>query len=194
LLKEKPVFIKLFTPLSLSGPSMGAKEPRLTIVEFTDFQCPHCKTLHETLNKIVAQNNKIKVIHKDLPLDQACNPLINSPFHEHACETALFVRCAGQQNKYWPAFNKAFENQKKLKKENIFQTMAQELSLNNDEMQLCMTAEQTQTALKKDIEEASANGLNGTPMIIFGAEHQLLSGWTKGKLERAITYWLSNSR
>ncbi|MCZ7586864.1 MAG: thioredoxin domain-containing protein [Deltaproteobacteria bacterium] len=77
--------------------------------EFTDFECPFCKKAHGVLMDLVVKSDgAVRVTHRDFPLDMSCNPAIDRPFHEHACEAAMFARCAAAQDRFWPMSDKLF--------------------------------------------------------------------------------------
>ncbi|EKD52395.1 MAG: vitamin K epoxide reductase [uncultured bacterium] len=189
-LDQPPIFNELISPISLTGPAHGADSPRLTIVEFSDFQCPHCKKLHDVLSKITRENKKIRVIHKDFPLDHHCHPLITKPFHQNACQASVFVRCAGQQGKYWEAFDQTFELSRELEDATTFDTLTSLLELNKDQLTACMSDPKITEGIKQDLQEGIDNGIDATPVVIFNGTDQLLSGWSEGKLEKAIQFWM----
>lgn len=185
--KLAPKFISLKHKVSTQGFSFGSDSPKVTIVEFSDFECPHCSTVHKLLKSMAEKYPSLKVVHKDYPLDHACNPIITKPFHTTACDAALFLRCAGEQGKYWDAFSLLFDQQSILKFKN-YDVLAGRLKIDENKITTCMANPKTMQALKKDIEEGVANGFQGTPVIIFDGTERLM-GWGKGKLEKAIKIW-----
>ena len=83
---------------------IGAATPLVTIVEFSDYQCPFCARAHASLRALVSeQPRQLRLVHRHFPLDQACNPIVTRPFHPRACEYARLAACAGQQGRFWPA-------------------------------------------------------------------------------------------
>ncbi|HZC46445.1 MAG TPA: thioredoxin domain-containing protein, partial [Candidatus Acidoferrum sp.] len=90
---------------SSGHPSQGAKDAPITIVEFTDFQCPFCEKTQSTLKDLRTKyGDKIRIVHMDFPL----------PFHAHALDAAKAARCANEQGKFWEFRDSLFANQGKL--------------------------------------------------------------------------------
>src|SRR5260370_17316381 len=86
-------------------PALGAKDAPVTIVEFTDFQCPFCKASEATLKTLRDKyGDKIRLVHMDFPL----------PFHAHAMDAANAARCASDQGKFWQFHDSLFPTQRKL--------------------------------------------------------------------------------
>ena len=109
LRKNEPVKIllepKRVVVDSSGHPSIGAKDAPVTIVEFTDFQCPFCKATEATLKDFRTKyGDKIRLVHMDFPL----------PFHSHALDAAKAARCANEQGKFWQFHDALFANQGKL--------------------------------------------------------------------------------
>lgn len=193
-LKRQPQFKELDHPLPLTGMGFGSETPAITLIVFSDFQCPHCKHLHEDLLSLVHDMPQVRVIHKNYPLDMACNPIIKKPFHTAACQAASFALCAGKQVDYWKALDQVMENQKYLSTKQIFSEMEMELNLNAKEMGSCMESNETKQKLSSDIQEGMALGLKGTPVIIFNGTHQLLSNWSQGQLSKIVKEMLQHMK
>lgn len=83
-------------------PWIGAENPRLLIMEFTDYQCFQCKKMHFFLRKLVEKNyDKIRLIHRHFPMDHKYNPMVKEPFHVGSGAMALFAEYAQTQGKFW---------------------------------------------------------------------------------------------
>ena len=108
----------------------GVKQAPLTIVEFSDFQCPYCRHFHEQVLPPLKQEyiNKglVRFIHKDLPL----------PFHSQAKPAAAAARCAGEQNRYWDLYGALFDQQTCLDCKGVVR-IAEELTLDISALQAC---------------------------------------------------------
>ena len=134
---------------SVRGPATA----KVTVVEFSDFQCPYCKKGYDTMKELEkAYPNDVKFVFKNLPL----------PFHQQAKPAAIAALAAGKQGKFWEFHDALFENQDKLGDALYLQT-AEKLGLNMETFKSDLNSEE----LKKQIEEesavASANGIQGTP-------------------------------
>ena len=104
--REPPPKAALITELLLKGePALGSSQAPVTIVEFSDFECPYCRVFHEqvlpSLKREYIDTGLVRFIHKDLPL----------PFHRQARPAAAAARCAGEQNRYWDLYGALFDQQ-----------------------------------------------------------------------------------
>jgi len=82
----------------------GAARPALTVVEYSDYQCPHCRRGHDELRGLVREHpERVRLVHRDYPLDHHCNDLLKRPFHPQACRYAVLAHCAGEQGRFWEA-------------------------------------------------------------------------------------------
>ena len=93
---QYPPEAALTTELLVQGePTLGLGKAPVTIVEFSDFECPYCRQFHKqvtpSLKREYIDTGLVRFIHKDLPL----------PFHSQAKHAAAAARCAGEQNRYW---------------------------------------------------------------------------------------------
>lgn len=102
---EKTLGAQEAAQLAGSSPAKGSSQAKVTIVEFSDFQCPYCGKVQETLKKIFeTYPNKVKLVFRNYPL----------PFHENAEPAAQASLCANEQGKFWEFHDKLFANQEKL--------------------------------------------------------------------------------
>jgi len=83
-------------------PWIGAEDPELVIVEFTDYRCFQCKKLHFYLRNLIASYpDKIRLVHRNFPMDHKYNPLVREPFHVGSGRMALFSLYAAEKNNFW---------------------------------------------------------------------------------------------
>ena len=142
--------------------AMGKADAPLTMVEFTDLECPFCRRFHvETFDRIkraYIDTGKLRYVSRDFPL----------PFHPQAEAAAKAARCAGEQNKFWEMRHAILMNNAKLAADS-FTTFAQDLQLNTSAFAACVadTARHT-AALQADRASASIAGVNGTPGFVLG--------------------------
>ncbi len=149
---------------TLGAPSMGAKTAKVTIVEFSDFQCPFCgryatQTMPQVLNEYV-KTGKVRYIFRNFPLDQL------HPLAEKAAEAAA---CAGDQGKYWEAHDRFFKNQQALDAKEM-QGHALVLGLDVSKFKLCLDSGKYVTLVKTDVAEGQKYNVRGTPSFFFGTE------------------------
>ena len=141
--------------------ALGSAKAPVTLVEFTDYQCPYCSRFHTTtfpqLKKNFIDTGKVRFISRDLPLH----------FHKNAFRAARASRCAGEQNKYWEVRHVLSSNPKNLSEPAIIK-YAEELQLDVEPFQACLASEKYKTEVNKDIADANAIGITGTPGFIIG--------------------------
>lgn len=143
-------------------PWIGAANPDLTIHEYSDYQCPHCRREHMKIRKIVAQNpRRIRLVHHHFPLDQACNRIVTRPFHTRACMLSRMAICASRQNAFWAANDILFQ------KENHGispEQLAAKLGIDAGALSACTADAATDTQLRSEIEIGLLLKIDATPV------------------------------
>ena len=146
------------------SPRQGAKNAKVTIVEFSDFQCPFCGRVIPTIKDILTKYPKdVQVAFVNQPL----------PFHENAKGAAKAFLAAQAQNKAWELHDKMFANQQALTAPQL-ETYAKEVGLNVDRWKKDMADPKTDKLLADDQALASSVGANGTPTFFINGRE--LSG------------------
>src|SRR5690349_15677375 len=148
--------------VALEGvPMIGSKDAPLTIVEFTDYQCPFCQRFHVTtfndLKKNYIDTGKVRFFSRDLPLD----------FHANAMRAAQAARCAAEQNQFWALREKMSSNPDKLDLDHIV-GFAADLKMDANALRKCITDEKNKSAVQSDVMEAMRIGATGTPAFVIG--------------------------
>ncbi len=142
---------------SSGHPALGAKDAPVTIVEFTDFQCPFCKRTEDTLKQLRAKyGDKIRLVHMDFPL----------PFHSHALDAAKAARCANEQGKFWQYRDALFADQSKLAPADLKAT-AKTLGLNTSQFGACFDKAKYDSQIKSDQAAGEKVGVDGTPAFFI---------------------------
>jgi len=151
---------------------IGAEHPALTIVEFSDYECPHCRRAHKDVRLLAAQHpTRIRLVHRHLPLDRACHPGLRMPFHEHACRFAEAAECAGAQGRFWEMNDALFSTQDKVKAKNLDpMELAVRIGLHRAQFRRCLDDHATAPRIADDVQESMARRLNGTPSFVVGDE------------------------
>jgi len=148
----KPVKIDLG-----SAPVKGDAKAPVTVVIFSDFQCPFCSRVEPTLKEIEDKyKGKVKMAWKNQPL----------PFHENAMPAAIAAMAAAQQGKFWEMHDKMFANQQNLKPAD-FDKYAQEIGLNMAKFKAAIDDPKTKAAVEADMQVGSSLGANGTPTFFI---------------------------
>jgi protein-disulfide isomerase len=142
-------------------PFLGSRDAPITIVEFTDLQCPFCRQFHlSTFNDIKTNYidpGKVRFYSKDLPLD----------FHANALNAAQAARCAGDPTRFWKLRDIMTVNASKLELSNIL-SWAQELNIPSESLQACIEGGKYKKDIQADIQEALRIGATGTPTFVIG--------------------------
>jgi protein-disulfide isomerase len=148
--------------ISIQGAyAMGSKDAPLTIVEFTDFQCPYCQRFHVNtfaeLKRDYIDTGKVRFVSRDLPLD----------FHPNAMQAAEAGRCAGEQGQFWAMRDRMNANPDKLDMGSLV-SWAQDLKMNVNGFRACVEGQKYKNAIQSDIQMAQKIGANGTPSFVVG--------------------------
>jgi protein-disulfide isomerase len=157
--------------VSVGGsPSKGSKSAKVTVVEFTDYQCPFCaKYYSESYKKIVknyVDTGKVLYVIKDFPLN----------FHDQAQKAAEAARCVGDQKGdtgYFRMHDKLFENQQSLSEAN-YKVWAKEIGVDAKKFDECLTSGKFADGVKADLAYGQQIGISGTPG--FFVNGKLVSG------------------
>ncbi|MDQ6962456.1 MAG: thioredoxin domain-containing protein [Mariprofundaceae bacterium] len=153
-----------------SDPFMGNADALLTIVEFSDFQCPMCRQVHETLKKVLPKfNDRVKFVFKNMPLDKSCNSMMQRDLHLSACDLARLGEAAHAQGQFWAMQDMIFAQQDSFKHSKVEQEalwqMGQQAGLNMT--QLKQDFPMQEQAIQRDIAAAKAAQVQGTPAFYF---------------------------
>lgn len=141
---------------TLGSPFKGSAEAPVTLVLFTDFQCPYCSKMDPLIEEVLNRNPKtLKVVLKNMPLQ----------FHKMARPAAYAAIAAQQQGKFWEFHDRLFA-EKNLTDENINQ-MAVDLGLNMEQFKRDMKSPETFARVEKDIADAKKAGVTGTPTVFI---------------------------
>lgn len=150
VLLRPPSVAVAYDPARVKGDPKAA----VTIVEFSDFQCPFCKksesTLHELLTKYSSQ---VKLAYLDFPLPE---------IHPQAESAAEAARCAGEQGKFWEYHDALYAEQSKLDRTELL-TRARALHLDEKSFEACLSCGKFKSKIQADLEEGRRVGVAGTP-------------------------------
>lgn len=172
-------------PIEATGqPFFGNPNSKISLFEFSDYQCPHCKLAAIYLKTQLEPYKKDLVFYTvNYPLDQSCNPRMTRPLHQEACNAAMASICAGKQNKFWEFHDLTFRNQSKLGVK-ILQEQATELGLTMPAFNACLASGDTKDVLKKDLALAASLDINGTPTLYVNGRR--MQGWTMPDFLKAV--------
>ena len=144
-------------------PVLGDEDAEVTIIEFSDYQCPFCEKFYSQtlplLKKDYIDTGKVKLVYRDYPL----------PFHQYAEKAAEAANCAGEQGQYFAMHDKIFENQATLSEENL-KAWAASLGLDANKFTSCLDSGKMAQEIAKDLADGSAAGVSGTPSFFVNGK------------------------
>ncbi len=149
----------------------GPSNAKVTITEFSDFQCPFCKLAARHVAQLQKQRpESVRVVFKNFPLDVQCNDLFKTAPHELACQAAILARCAGAQGKFWPYHDSLFSlDYLDWKIENLL-SLSTKLGLDDKEMNSCVSNKNVLLRTKKDVNLGNKIGISSTPSIFVNGK------------------------
>lgn len=165
-------------------PFWGNPEAKVTLVEFSDFQCPFCRLAAFTLKPYLKEyRNDIKLVFMNYPLDNSCNTKIQHAMHPVACLAAKGSFCAQEQNKFWEYHDLVFENQKRLSRSTLLE-VAGEAKLNTSLFEQCLVSDAATQRVQDDLTQGEVMDVHGTPSLFLNG--RLFKDWTNPNRLRTI--------
>lgn len=139
-------------------PSIGPNDAPITVIEFSDYQCPYCRRWHQEVYEplLAAYPGKIRFVYRNLPL---------TSIHPDAFSAAEAAMCAGDQDAYWQYHEKLFGGD--ALGSQVYTQYAQELSLNMDAFETCMKDGKYAAAIQADSDFAVNLGVRSTPTFFI---------------------------
>src|SRR5579862_4521599 len=142
--------------------SIGDKKAPVTMVEFTDYQCPFCsrnfKDTFPQLNSEYIKTGKVRYVLVEFPLES---------IHPFAFKAAEAARCSGEQGKYWEMHDELFSHQDKLAADDLARH-AGTVGIDVDKFKACLSSGKEATKIRSEMAEGSKNGISGTPGFFLG--------------------------
>lgn len=161
LRKDAKVEIKLEPPRAAvevgDNPTMGPKNAPITIIEFTDYECPFCSRVRPTITQVMDKyKGKVQYVLRDYPL----------PFHGNSKKAHEAAHCAGDQKKYWEMNKLLFQNQKALSIGDL-KKYAKDINLNTGKFDKCLDSGKYTKKVDENQAYGSKVGVNGTPAFFI---------------------------
>ena len=143
---------------TLSSPSLGPVDAPVTLVEFSDFQCPYCARLAPVVKRIAGEYpGQVRVVFRQFPLRS---------IHAHAQKAAEASLCAFDQGRFWEMHDSLFGDIKKLGPEDLT-ARAKRLNLDMEAFDQCLNSGKYAAAVQQDLEDGMAAGVSGTPAVFI---------------------------
>lgn len=148
---------------SVAGaPTLGRADAPVTMVEFSDYQCPFCQRFFVTtlpaIKKEYVDTGKVRYVFRDFPLDQ---------LHPQARKAAEAAHCAGEQGKYWEMHEALFRNQRALAVPQLVEH-ATSVGVDRGKLDKCLASGRFATRVAQGVADGAAIGVQGTPAFVVG--------------------------
>ncbi len=167
LRKENKVTVKMSEPrqqVEAKGPARGPNDAKVTLVEFSDFQCPYCGKAHDTVEQVMqSYAGKVRLVFRHFPLE----------FHKNAEKAAEAAMCANDQGKFWEYHDVLFKNQQTLEIPQL-KDHAKEVGLDGTSFGACLDSGKYKKAVDEDMAAGQKVGVSGTPAFFINGV--MLSG------------------
>ncbi|MBM9501789.1 DsbA family protein [Leptospira sp. 201903071] len=143
--------------LTGNNPSLGPEKAKVTIIEFSDFECPYCKRSQDVNSQLRAKyKDQIRWVFRDYPLS----------FHPNAMFAHIAANCSAPQGKYWEFFNVLFENSGNLPKDRVLD-LARSSGMDMKAFSQCVNDAAVRKEVEADMAEGEKYGVSGTPAFFI---------------------------
>lgn len=150
-----------YTKKNAARPFLGKADAAIVVEEFSDFQCPYCKSASPTVKDLATKYaDSVRFEYHHFPLVRT---------HANAMNAALASECANDQGKFWEMHDKIFENQDRLTKSNL-SSFAKELGMNEGDFNACLYTRAYVDTVNADIEKGKSQKVEGTPTFFVNGE------------------------
>jgi protein-disulfide isomerase len=161
-MNEAPPLLDEAVSIPIAGdPFRGPANAKITLVEFSDFQCPYCAVAVASLNSILAKHpTDVRLVFKQFPLD----------IHSQAAYAAEAALAANAQGKFWPLHDKMYANFRSLSPDRITE-WAKELGLDMVRFYMDMKSGKYKPVVEKELDQGEQAGVLGTPTVFVNGKH-----------------------
>jgi protein-disulfide isomerase len=144
----------------LSGPSRGPADAPVTVVDFSDLQCPHCKDAHPTIEKLIAENKNVRVVFQSFPL----------PMHDWAAKAAAYADCVSRSSNdaFWKFIQSVYAAQTDITAANADEkltALADSAGVKGADIAACAAKPETTSRVEKSVALGKALDVNSTPTL-----------------------------
>ena len=175
-----------------SSAALGPKNAPITIVEFSDFQCPYCRVGALSLNSVLNRYpGKIRLIFRHFPLDQSCNPSVQHSAHPAACEAAKVAHCSYEQGAFETTYETLFEKQNELQSGEVVKLTQSNSAINTSKLEQCINASSTAVKISQDIQAGIQHKVEGTPTFFVNG-HKIVGILPPQEWYKIIDYLLKS--
>jgi predicted DsbA family dithiol-disulfide isomerase len=158
------------------GPSLGAADAAVTIVEFSDFECPYCRATQPELKRVLEKwPGQVRLVFKHFPLER----------HANALPAARAAVCADREGKFWEVHDGIFAATEPLS-EAVLRSAVSGAGLNGSDFEACMRSEQALERVRKDILLGRTVGVSGTPALFVNRQPVASAAELDAAVERIL--------
>jgi protein-disulfide isomerase len=167
----------------VTGPSRGPASAPVTVVEFSDLQCPHCKEAASTIEKLLSENPSVHFVFQNFPL----------PMHNWAMKAADYADCVGRSSNdaFWKYISSVYAAQSDITAENADQKLtelADSSGVNGKDIAACAAKPETQSRVEASVSLAKALDVNATPTLFINGRPVGVSGNNYDVLKQIVDF------
>lgn len=147
----------------------GDPDAPVTVIEYSDFECPFCGEFHPTLERLVSESDDVRWVYRHFPLPS---------LHPNAWMAAEASECAAEQDAFWAMADAMFESQELGLSRSRLSTLAEKIGLNISRFDECLDSGRYASKVEADASDAEVAGATGTPftVILAGGDQDQISG------------------
>ena len=165
-------------------PVWGNPNAKVTIVEYSDFQCPFCRVAAFNVKPYLQEfKDDIRYYFVNFPLDNACNKEMQQPMHPFACMAAKAAICANGRGDFWGFHDELFRRQRGMNEETIL-AVGEQRGWTKEELKACIDAPETEAEVQREIESARKIFVTGTPSLFLN--NRKLKYWKDSDFLQAV--------
>ena len=167
----------------VTGPARGPAYAPVTIVEFSDLQCPHCKEANPTIERLLEDNQNVRLVFQNFPL----------PIHNWAQKGAAYADCVGKSSNdaFWKFISSVYAAQAEITAENADQKLtdlADKAGVKGPDIAACSTQPETQSRVEASVNLGKALDVNSTPTLFINGRPVGVSGNNYDVLKQLVDY------
>lgn len=148
--------------VAATGPSKGAADAQVTLVEFSDFECPYCQKATSVLDRLIDNyGDRVRLVYRHYPLDN---------LHPHARKASEASMCADEQGKFWPMHDQMFASQRSLGIDGL-KALAVAAGLDAEPFNSCLDSGRHADAVEADFQDGQKIGIDRTPAFLINGRY-----------------------
>lgn len=166
-IKTQPPKVVVVDDEPVVGLNAQGQPAEVTIIEFSDFECPYCRRLWHRMKKLQELSEReIVVVHLNYPLDRSCNAKVDHEMHARACAAARAAECARDAGHFDAYADLLFDNQQNLGDDQLLE-YAEQLGIARDEFSSCIGSQAIEDRLQSHLQAGFDLGISGTPTVLI---------------------------